>query len=246
MKKMMTLAVMMTIAISAAAMNYNTARNEALFLTDKMAYELGLTNNQLEAVYEINLDYLLKVDNYNDVAGIWWEVRNRDLRYVLSTWQYDCYISSAYFYRPVAWNTGTWSFSIYSRYGRSTMYTHRPDVYISYRGGHSSKGTSYYAGRGIDKPKTPVSHSSPTGNDARPSTGNGNGNNHGTWSHSNNGNKEPSTGTGSHSSSTGTGFGTSHSSSSATAPSRTFNHNTAGTASSGSNAPKGQFGSSHR
>ena len=37
MKKMMTLAVMMTIAISAAAMTYNEARSEALFLSDKMA-----------------------------------------------------------------------------------------------------------------------------------------------------------------------------------------------------------------
>ncbi len=38
MKKMMTLVMMMTIAISAAAMPYNTARNEALYLSDKMAY----------------------------------------------------------------------------------------------------------------------------------------------------------------------------------------------------------------
>ena len=44
MKKMMTLVMMMVMTISAAAMSYNTARNEALFLSDKMAYELGLTN----------------------------------------------------------------------------------------------------------------------------------------------------------------------------------------------------------
>ena len=103
MKKMMTLVMMMTIAISAAAMPYNTARNEALFLADKMAYELGLTATQYEAVYEINLDYLLNVDTRADVFGFWWEVRNRDLRYVLSTWQYDRFMASEWFYRPVGW-----------------------------------------------------------------------------------------------------------------------------------------------
>ena len=115
--RLMTLVMMMTIAISAAAMPYNTARNEALFLADKMAYELGLTATQYEAVYEINLDYLLNVDTRADVFGFWWEVRNRDLRYVLSTWQYDRFMASEWFYRPVVWGTGGWTFSIYTRYG---------------------------------------------------------------------------------------------------------------------------------
>ena len=35
MKKILTMVMMMTIAISAAAMSYNAARNEALFLSDK-------------------------------------------------------------------------------------------------------------------------------------------------------------------------------------------------------------------
>ena len=60
MKKMlMTLMAMLTIAVSASAMSYEQARNEALFLTDKMAYELNLTDEQYEACYEINLDYLM-------------------------------------------------------------------------------------------------------------------------------------------------------------------------------------------
>ncbi len=58
MKKMMILAMMMVMTISANAMSYNAAKNEALFLSDKMAYELNLTPAQYEAVYEINLDYL--------------------------------------------------------------------------------------------------------------------------------------------------------------------------------------------
>ena len=43
MKKMMILAMMMVMTISANAMSYNAAKNEALFLSDKMAYELNLT-----------------------------------------------------------------------------------------------------------------------------------------------------------------------------------------------------------
>ena len=39
---MMILAVMMVMTISANAMSYNTAKHEALFLSDKMAYEFCL------------------------------------------------------------------------------------------------------------------------------------------------------------------------------------------------------------
>ena len=45
MKKMiLALVAMMAIATSGKAMSYEQARNEALFLTDKMAYELNLTD----------------------------------------------------------------------------------------------------------------------------------------------------------------------------------------------------------
>ena len=60
--RLMILAVMMVMTISARsamplgssknAMNYNAAKNEALFLSDKMAYELNLTAAQYEAVYD--------------------------------------------------------------------------------------------------------------------------------------------------------------------------------------------------
>ena len=67
MKKMIFMAMMMTIAISANAMTYNEARNEALFLTDKMAYELGLNDAQYDAVYNINLDYLMGLNARADL-----------------------------------------------------------------------------------------------------------------------------------------------------------------------------------
>ena len=61
-KRLMILAVMMVMTISANAMSYNAAKHEALFLSDKMAYELNLTAAQYEAVYEINLDYLMSLN----------------------------------------------------------------------------------------------------------------------------------------------------------------------------------------
>ena len=86
-KLMMTLVAMLTIAASGKAMSYEQARNEALFLTDKMAYELNLTDEQYEAAYEINLDYLMGVTSYDDVYATYWERRNLDMSYVLLDWQ---------------------------------------------------------------------------------------------------------------------------------------------------------------
>ena len=79
-KHLMILAMMMVMTISANAMSYNAAKHEALFLSDKMAYELNLTAAQYEAVYEINLDYLMSLNGNGDVFGIWWDRRNADLR----------------------------------------------------------------------------------------------------------------------------------------------------------------------
>jgi hypothetical protein len=50
-KIMLTLIAILTLTVSARAMSYEQARNEALFLTDKMAYELNLTDAQYEAAY---------------------------------------------------------------------------------------------------------------------------------------------------------------------------------------------------
>ena len=77
--------MMMVMTISANAMSYNAAKNEALFLSDKMAYELNLTAAQYEAVYEINLDYLMSLNGHGDVFGIWWDRRNSDLHFAVST-----------------------------------------------------------------------------------------------------------------------------------------------------------------
>ena len=155
MKKMMFLAVMMVMTISARsamplgssknAMSYNAAKHEALFLSDKMAYELNLTAAQYEAVYEINLDYLMSLNGHGDVFGIWWDRRNADLRFVLNSWQYDKYVALSHFYRPVAWKAGSWTFAVYTHYNRGRFYNAHPTVFVSYKGGHNRVHGSHYA-----------------------------------------------------------------------------------------------------
>ena len=153
--RLMILAVMMVMTISARsamplgssknAMSYNAAKNEALFLSDKMAYELNLTDAQYDAVYEINLDYLMSLNGHADVFGTWWNRRNTDLRYVLTSWQYDKYVALSHFYRPVAWKAGSWTFAVYTHYNRGHFYNAHPKVFVSYRGGHNRVHGSHYA-----------------------------------------------------------------------------------------------------
>ena len=139
----------MTVTVN--AMSYEQARQQALFLTDKMAYELNLTNDQYEAAYEINLDYLIGVNTYGDLYGPNRRYRNVDLSYVLLDWQYRAYCAASYFYRPLYFSDGLWHFSIYARYPhRDYFYFDRPVVYVSYCGGHSwhrNGGRSWYNGR---------------------------------------------------------------------------------------------------
>jgi hypothetical protein len=139
MKKMMILAMMMVMTISANAMNYNAAKNEALFLSDKMAYELNLTAAQYEAVYEINLDYLMNLNGHADAYGIWWDRRNDYLHDVLTSWQFNKYMSIGHFYRPVAWKAGGWTFAVYAHYDRGRYYNTHPKAFVSYKGGHTRK-----------------------------------------------------------------------------------------------------------
>ena len=70
-KFILALVALFAVTVSANAMSYEQARRQALFLTDKMAYELNLTDEQYEAAYEINLDYLLGVDSYDDLYGMY-------------------------------------------------------------------------------------------------------------------------------------------------------------------------------
>lgn len=150
-KFVLTLMAMLTLQLSASAMSYEQARDQALFLTDKMAYELNLTEDQYEAAYEINLDYLMRVNTVDDLYGVYWTRRNLDLSYIMFDWQYNMYCAASYFYRPLWWDAGYWHFGIYARYPRrSYFYFGRPAFVVEYRGGHSwynNGGHSWYNGR---------------------------------------------------------------------------------------------------
>ena len=150
-KYIFTLMAMMTIVVSASAMSYSQAREQALFLTDKMAYELNLNDEQYEAAFEINLDYLMGINTYDDLYGTYWTRRNLDLSYILLDWQYRAYCAANYFYRPLYWDGGFWHFGIYARYPhRDYFYFGRPAFVNVYRGGHSwhnNGNRSWYQGR---------------------------------------------------------------------------------------------------
>lgn len=152
MKKMIfTLVALMTTFVSVNAMTYNQARDEALFLTDKMAYELNFNEQQYEAAYEINLDYLMSINTVDDVYADSWRYRNLDMQYILNDWQYTAFCAASYFFRPVYWERGYWHFGIYAHYPHRThFFFTRPACYVSYRGGHGwhyNGGRSWYQSR---------------------------------------------------------------------------------------------------
>ena len=136
MKKMLLVALLMVITVTAKALSYELARSEALFLSDKMAYELNLTASQYDAVFEINLDYYLTVGSHADIYGHWWKLRNYELQNVLSPMQYETFLRLNYFYRPLGWRDGRWEFRIYRQYhNRNHFLMERPGAYARYRGG---------------------------------------------------------------------------------------------------------------
>ncbi|MBE6287393.1 MAG: hypothetical protein E7099_04300 [Mediterranea massiliensis] len=145
-----------------AGMSKSRVRKESRFLTDKMAYELRLTTAQYDDVYEINYDFIYNVRNLMDevIRGYSWaldeyydylDIRNDDLRWVLSARQYHEMMDLDYFYRPIYVENNRWTFRIYLRYTNfNHFYFPKPHHYKSYVGGHFRHhwgGQSYYANR---------------------------------------------------------------------------------------------------
>jgi len=142
----------LALAAAANAMSYKQARNEAFFLTDKMAFELALSADQYNAVYEINMDYIMCLDVYDDIFGTFWTRRNSELRYVLSPAQYQRYIQLEYFYRPVSWNNRKFVFTIYNHYPKDRYYNAAPPGYQVYKGSNRYFDHSAYNGRTFGAP----------------------------------------------------------------------------------------------
>ena len=133
MKKIFALfaALMLSIA-SASAISYDYAARQAYYLTDKMAYELNLTDAQYDEVYRINLDYFLKCEVEADITGYLWEYRNACLARVLYTAQWRLFNTFDYFFRPLRWVNHRWHFPMYDHYAHTHFY--RPAPPPSYRG----------------------------------------------------------------------------------------------------------------
>ena len=100
-------------SVCMAGMSNSRVRKETLFLTDKMAYELKLSNAQYNDIYEINYDFIYSIRNTIDyvVRGYQWAVndyydaldeRNDELRWVLNNSQYRRFMNMDYFYIDLA------------------------------------------------------------------------------------------------------------------------------------------------
>ena len=130
----LTLLIVLAGTLSAKAISYNEARDRAWFLTDKMAYELNLTPDQYDRVYQVNLDYFMSIAYEADCYGVYWNYRDTDLRYILWDWQYRLYVTLDYFYRPIRWIRAAWHYPICDHYRYGYYYYERPRVYVSYHG----------------------------------------------------------------------------------------------------------------
>ena len=153
------LVALATLGTATNAMSYKSARDQAFFLTDKMAFELGLSNDQYNAVYEINMDYIMCLEVYDDIFGTFWTRRNNELRYVLSPAQYQYYMQLEYFYRPVSWENKRFVFTVYNRYPKNRYYYPAPPGYQVYKGSNRYFDHSAYNGRTFGAP--PVDKSQP-------------------------------------------------------------------------------------
>ena len=137
MKRFLGLIIALLAGLTAIrAMSYEEARDRARFLTDKMAYELNLNEQQYNDAYEINLDYLMNIRTESDIAGVYLEHRNADIRCILYDWQYALFQTATYFFRPVLWRATGWFLPVYTVYKPTLFYYDPPRVFRVYRGGH--------------------------------------------------------------------------------------------------------------
>ena len=133
-RRLYTLVLTVSLALGLNAMPYSVAREQALYLTDKMAYELRLNSWQYEQVYQTNLDYFLSIDSEPQAYGAYWTYRNDDLYYILQEAQYRLYSTIDYFLRPIKWLNGGWHFTVCNHYRPGHYYYKRPVAYVSYCG----------------------------------------------------------------------------------------------------------------
>lgn len=146
-----------TMTATAQPMSYYAMRENARFLTDRMAYTLGIATSLLDDLYMINYDYICGVNDYlDDVAyGYHYDdymtvmyARDAALRALLTPYQWTRLVAIDYFYRPISFLNHRWSFGIYAYDPyRTRFYYHVPHHYHDYRGGHFFRGMAPVGGR---------------------------------------------------------------------------------------------------
>lgn len=145
-KVILALVLVLAASLNAMALSKSRSRQESIFLTDKMAFELHLTPNQMQDVYEINYDYFRSLGsvftNYEREYNMWLT----DLSYVFSGWQWRQFQRLSYFLTPVKVVNRGWYFPVYSRYSKGVNYYQVPVTYKSYVGGHHNSA-NYYQSR---------------------------------------------------------------------------------------------------
>lgn len=149
-------------AVPAMASALGDIRVNARFLTDRMAFELNLTQTQYNDLYEVNYDFFHGIDPYVaamarqeayalDAYYRYLDERNDDLRWILSNAEYVRFMALEYFFRPVYALNRVCYLRIYKVYpNRTFFYFGRPVHYLTYCGGHSRHhcgGRSFYRAR---------------------------------------------------------------------------------------------------
>ena len=132
-----------------AAMTVSEIRNNARFMTDRMAHELSLSSMQRNDVYEINYDFFYGVrDIMDDLAyGYTYaidqyynslDLRNEDLSYVLTRRQFERFMNKDYFYRPIYVENKHCTIRLYLEYDNPSFYYFAaPLNFLTYVGIHS-------------------------------------------------------------------------------------------------------------
>lgn len=138
--------------VNAQSMSIAAMRSNARFLTDRMAYTLGISDPfVIDEIYRINYDYIWGVNEYlDDVAlGYYYydymavvTARDIALRNLLGVRLWNRVVNYSYFYRPIVFASRGWRFSIYDydRYGVNRFYFHAPRPLVTYTGGHFFHG----------------------------------------------------------------------------------------------------------
>ena len=153
------------ITVNAQSMSIAAMRSNARFLTDRMAYTLGINDPFLiDEIYRINYDYIWGVNEYlDDVAlGYYYDdymavvaARDAALRNLLGVRLWNRIVNYSYFYRPIVFANHGWRFSIYDydRYGVNRFYYHAPRPLVTYTGGHFFRGMTPRRDRMVAPPR---------------------------------------------------------------------------------------------